>query len=330
LIGVVSGMNEKGLTVTLNASKSTIPWQAATPVTLLAREILQYASTIAEAYDIARKRDLFVSESIMIGSARDHKTAIIEKSPELTSLFNAAGDRIICSNHFQSAEFANDEVNKENIRESDSYDRYRRVDELLERYGSLNVNDMVSVLRDQKVLGDSDAGTGNKLAINQLIAHHSVVFKPDSLLAWVSASPWQLGKYVAYDLNEIFDLKTEDIHTQHEIYSLARNIPADTFLISEDFKQFIKYREMSRQISLAIKNDRILPEGFADEYIITNPRLYLTYSNLGEYFQKTRDFEKAYGYYKMALNCKLPGLYESQRLKEITEKLLKKMNHGHS
>ncbi len=140
LIGVVSGMNEKGLTVTINAAKSTIPTGAATPVTLLAREILQYASTIQEAFAISEKRDLFVSESIMIGSSRDHKTAIIEKSPDKTDLFNPRSDHIICSNHFQGKAFANDKINLENIHGSDSYKRYQRTEELVNRYGKFNVS----------------------------------------------------------------------------------------------------------------------------------------------------------------------------------------------
>ena len=104
-IGAASGMNEKGLTVTINAAKSDFPTSAATPISLLSREILQFASTIEEAFTLAKKRKTFVAESIMIGSASDRKTAIIEKSPELTTLVYPADESIVCSNHFQSNAF---------------------------------------------------------------------------------------------------------------------------------------------------------------------------------------------------------------------------------
>jgi hypothetical protein len=327
LIGVVSGMNEKGFTVTLNAAKSTIPLQAATPVTLLAREILQYASTIEEAFAIAQKRDLFVSESIMISSAIDHKTAIIEKSPDKTGLFLPETDRIICANHFQGTTFADDEINLQNIHGSDSYKRYMRVGEIMDQTKPLNVSDVASILRDQKILGDSDAGMGNQLSINQLIAHHSVIFKPDSLLVWVSASPWQLGEFVVYDLNKIFNLNlNSDIEI--EITHRSRNIAPDPFLKTEKYTQFLEFRSMTAQLKKWKKNRALLPQDFISSYIQTNPEFYLTYVHLGDYYVEMKDFTSAHDQYAFALKHKLPGIDETRRIYELEQETLKKIAHG--
>jgi hypothetical protein len=328
LIGVVSGMNDQGLTVTLNAAKSTIPRQAATPVTLLAREILQYASNIEEAYKISKKRKLFVSESIMIGSAHDGKTAIIEKSPDRDDIVYPDSTRIICSNHYQGKVFADDRKNLENIRGSDSYSRYMRVKELLSAHKMLNAVDMVRILRDQRGSGNKDVGMGNQLSINQLIAHHSVVFKPDSLLVWVSAGPWQEGKFVCYDLKKVFNLGISDIHDNREIYLASRTIPADTFMNTENFMLFRQYQRMTEQLVRLGKTRQPLPLHFDSAYRKTNPWLYLTYVHLAEYYKAVGMSDQAVSCYNSALACTLPGLDEERKLKEKARELNKKIDHG--
>ncbi len=111
MTGAVSGMNEQGLTVTINAAKSDIPYSARTPISILAREILQYAKNIKEAYNIAKKRETFVSESILIGSSSDAKASIIEKSTYKIALVEPQENYIVSTNHFRSAVFNSDPKN---------------------------------------------------------------------------------------------------------------------------------------------------------------------------------------------------------------------------
>jgi len=234
MTGVLSGMNSEGLTVTINAAKSAIPTSAATPISILARQILQYAGNIDEAYQIAEKYKTFVSESLLIGSAADGKTSIIEKSPEKIALYNTESNRMICTNHFQSEAFANDERNINNIATSDSPYRYERLEELLNESAPVDYFKAANILRDRFGKGGEDIGIPNEKAINQFIAHHSVIFQPEKRLMWVSTTPWQVGKYIAYNLNGAVDSLT---------------IPADPFLENPLLQEVFNKRRL-REINI--------------------------------------------------------------------------------
>jgi isopenicillin-N N-acyltransferase like protein len=322
MTGVVSGMNEKGLTITINAAKSSIPTSASTPVTLLTREILQYASTIDEAYAIAKKRKLFVSESLMIGSLVDNKTAIIEKSPEKEDIFFSDTSYIICANHFQGTVFANDKTNLKNIKESDSNYRFRRAAELMAQNPTMDVTKTAAILRNRDGIGGVDAGMGNE-TINQLIAHHAVIFKPSKLLVWVSAPPYQLGKFVAYDLNKIFQLDKKKIAENKEIYEQELTIPADSFLYSTKYQDYLLHKKQTHALKQYKEKKEALPQNFIRDYIVTNPKYYQTYVKLAEYFEKRSLKDSALNYYAQALNYEVPKLAERENIEKRIQKLKK-------
>lgn len=253
MTGAVSGMNAKGLTVTLNAGKSKIPLVAKTPISILAREILQYATTIEEAIEIAKKRRIFVSESIMVGSATDNKAILIEVSPNNFGVFDVENsNQIICTNHFQSEELKNDRRNKVQIRNSHSKYRFDKITELFEANPKINPTIAAEILRNTKGLNDKEIGFGNEKALNQLLAHHGIIFKPKELLVWVSANPYQLGKFVCYDLNQIFkEQKNVESVKSFEISELS--IEKDSFIDSEDYKKYEQFRIEDAKMDLVLK-----------------------------------------------------------------------------
>ena len=164
------------------------------PVSIVAREILQYASTIKEAYAIAEKRSMFVAESFLIGSAKENKASIIEKTPDGIGFYESPSNYIISTNHFQGDQLGNTQLNKDHMKTSASVYRMERVEELL---GPLNKNSVLKtaeILRNQLGKGNEKIGLGNEKSINQLVAHHSIIFQPEKGLVWVSTRTLAIGE----------------------------------------------------------------------------------------------------------------------------------------
>jgi len=302
MIGVVSGMNEHGLTVTINAGKSKIPLIAKTPVSILNREILQYASTIDEAIAIAKKRQVFVSESIFIGSAKDKKAILIEVSPKNFGVYEVQNsNQLICSNHFQSEAYATDKKNLKHIEESHSQYRYERMEELLNQYPKITPEIAVDILRNKNGLNDKKIGYGNEKALNQLLAHHAIVFKPEQRLVWVSSNPYQLGEFVAYNLNDVFKNPN-----QQALSNIELSIEKDDFQFSKAYQNYEAYRKLRAKVMSATEDDESIDSSMLLDLQNTNPEYWEAYYLVGKYY-----YEK--GYYTAALN-----VFEIAKTKEIT------------
>lgn len=323
MTGAVSGMNVKGLTITLNAGKSKIPLVAKTPISILAREILQYATTTQEAIEIAKKRKVFVSESIMVGSAIENKAILIEISPNNFGVFDVeSSNQIISTNHFQSDELKNNKRNKEQISDSHSKYRFDRMLELFDKNEKITPTIAVEILRNRKGLNDKEIGFGNEKALNQLLAHHGIVFKPKELLVWVSANPYQLGEFVCYDLNQIF----QERDNNESIQSFERtdlSIAKDPFVSSEDYKKYEQFRIEDAKIDIALKDKKTIDFNQIEQYQSLNSNLWLVYYKVGLYFYKTKDFAQAKVQFEKALSCEITTAISKSHL----EKLLKKSNN---
>jgi predicted choloylglycine hydrolase len=325
MIGACSGMNNEGLTITINAGKSKIPLIAKTPISILTREILQYAATIDEAIAIAKKRQVFVSESIMIGSANDKKAILIEVSPNNFGVFDVQNsNQLLCSNHFQSENLKNNDRNKYQITNSHSKYRYDRMVELFDENPKISPKIASEILRNKEGLNNLPLGYGNEKALNQMIAHHGIIFKPEQRLVWVSANPYQLGEFVCYDLNKIFNKN----NAKGEMTSLQQeelNIPKDAFLETSEYKNYELFRIEDRKADSFLEAKKELPSDFVKQYQSLNPNYWVVYYKVGLSFYQKKQYQLAKEQFEKALTKEITTLPEKLEIEKCLKKIERKL-----
>lgn len=309
MMGAVSGMNEKGLTVTINAANSDFSIKSATPVSLVVRQILQYASDIEEATAIASKFDIFVSELFLIGSQVDNRAIIIEKKPGSQIVYAANNNYIISTNHFQSIQNGlSAKSNYQRFKTASGY-RFSRVKECLTGQKEFSALDVARVLRDTIGINGASIGYGNEKAINQLIGHHSIIFCPHKRIFLVSTSPYQIGRFVGYDLNKIANIKELLPDTPTVIDSIF--IKPDVDFLTNAYPRYQHYIEMKKELLVHNIDDTGI-----ELLISLNPNYYDAYEQAGDHYVNCNQNTKALAYYTKALDCVIPGEKEYNRIME--------------
>ena len=324
MIGVMSGMNDKGLTVTINAGKSDVPLIARTPISLVTREIVQYASNLDEAIEIAKNREIFVSESILVGSAADNKAIIIEMSPDNFGVYEVENSsKLICSNHFQSAAYDTDDNNLEHIANSHSQYRYERMEELLNNVEVVTPEKAVGILRNTKGLNNKDIGYGNEKALNQLLAHHGIIFEPHKKMVWVSSNPYQLGEFVAFQLDSVFN-NSKDKSITLSMPDLS--MPKDSFINTQAFLNYEKYRKEKRIVQQIIDENLDYNSKDIDSFISLNPESWEVYYLVGTYFYERKYYKAALLQFEKALSKEITTVPERKEIEKYIKKIKRRIN----
>ncbi len=269
MAGVLSGMNRAGVSVTINGAPSKLPDAAATPVAMVARDVLQHAHNLDEALKIVRAAKVFVSTIWLVGSRADGKFIIVEKTPDVTNVREANGDSIVCPNHFETDGLKAMAQNTNYMAEATSLAREQRLTELLKQNtGAVDAAHSVKFLRDRELPGGIFVGDGHRSSLNAFIATHAVVMDLTAGIFWAAAPPNGLGKFVAFDVNDF----------SHELPELT--IPADEVLATGEFDRMKQSRKLlddglhslenndaNAALDLAKKAETLNP-GFYENFIL--------------------------------------------------------------
>lgn len=230
MVGAVTGVNEKGLYISLNAGGSSDTRRLGTPTTLVVVKILEQAASVQEALKILEDAQVFITDIYVILDGAGN-LARVEKSPAKMAVI-PLHDASIVTNHLIAKEFSGDSTNQFRLRELTSAAREKRGIDLLKdlpqatdaHAASLQA---LSILRDKGVDGfGQPLNLGNRRAIDALIAAHAVVYDPVDGFLYVSQGPAVSGAFLGYNLKESF-------RTHRPVR--AGELPADPLVTSSVF-----------------------------------------------------------------------------------------------
>ncbi|RME84878.1 MAG: hypothetical protein D6785_05070 [Planctomycetota bacterium] len=284
MIGVVSGINEKKIAVTVNGAQSEDHKGIGTPVSLLVRQVLQQASTLDEAVSIIQKAKVFVSDLYLIADGKIPRALVVEKTPSRSSVWEVKGDYLVSANHFLSPTLKNDRRNLAYKKEGTSSLRFQRMKHLVKKYySSLTPQKAAEILRDRWLEPLQKETFLNPGALNSMIATHSVIMDVTEGILWVSKGPHQMGSYVPFSIDS-FD---------HPIQSLV--IPPDPlFQDQKRFAQIQKAKKLLHRSRLLIRDNRkdqaipLLKQAYKlDSTCYLGPYL------LGRIFMEKKEYPKA-------------------------------------
>jgi tetratricopeptide (TPR) repeat protein len=290
MAGVVSGMNRAGVSVTLNGAPSKLPNTTATPVAIVAREILEQAHNLDEALKILRDAKVFVSTIWLVGSRADGKFVVVEKTPTTTNVREAASNSIVCPNHFETPGLKDDPRNTNYMIEATSVSRETRLKELLQQGdGKIDPALAAEFLRDRDLPGGIFAGDGHRATLNAFIATHATVMDLTSNIFWAASPPNQLGKFVAFDVNDFSrELPEQTISADATLADGEYEKAKQSKQCLTDGQRALKNKNAQAALDLADKAETLNP-GFYQNATLRGHALLA----LGRNGEAAQSFEKA-------------------------------------
>ena len=314
MVGAVTGVNEKGVYISLNAAGSSDHRRIGTPSTVVLLSVLKNAATSEEALEILRKMPMFISDIFVVLDKQGHLYRV-EKSPART-VATALNRSLVIANHFNTPEFTNDTTNESRKKHLTTVAREKRGLELVEaspepQDSRAATEKVLSVLRDKGV--DSQGQPlplGHRRAIDALIAMHSVIYNPVEGLLYVGQGPAVSGPFLAYDLKASFASRTP---------VRAGELPADP-LVSQ-----ATYSAVKQAVQLIAEAHTLISQKHCSEALAQLEQIAPERRRLADYYSARGDVEQCLGQSARARNSWQQALTLEPAYTREIERLQKKL-----
>ena len=211
MVGVVTGVNERGLYISINAAGTSDFERLGTPSTIVTLQALQFAKSLDEAIEIFKDAHVFITDIFVLMDAKSGRVVRIEKSPKHTEVIELSSP-VVVTNHLISSRWENDSVNQFRRNELTSLIRETRGKQLVNELDGDKIKDgltlenrILAILRDKGVDDQGHpAPVGDRRGIDSLIATHSVIYNGADHQLWVSQGPSLAGQFTGFDLDRSF------------------------------------------------------------------------------------------------------------------------------
>lgn len=127
IIGVVTSINDAGLSLACLTSTVSGETPNGIPLPLLYRQITQYAATLDEAESMVRRAPITIGNNLVLASAPEDDARVVELSPHGVARRPAHDGLVVATNHFVDAALA---AHQNGWVIPSSQDRYARLERL--------------------------------------------------------------------------------------------------------------------------------------------------------------------------------------------------------
>lgn len=319
LVGVVTGINGRGIVVAINPARTDDPEEPGVAWPLVLRQVLEEADTLDQAEQIIRRAPLRTSGVVLIGDGIRRKSVILEASPRVDGsrrVLRGEDEAVVwATDHLMREHFERDAQNHRIKVSTSSGARYERIGELIHQPSAFDHEDALRILRDRQGAGGSALGLGNRHALENLATSQAVIIDATSMVMWVGEGPSTLGRFRAFDLRQL-------LTRQDQPPAPLEDLPSDPLLYSEEYTDYVEAkRQLEYAAYLLSLGQAADAESAARLALGLAPELAELHRLLGDIARDLGHREDAIVAYRRYIKL-VPGrMREQQRIRSVIEEL---------